>query len=94
MSEYLLDPSLQRYLSECSAFLPKSLSIQDRRASFQQTALHFTPAAPEHLKITDDEVDGILVLMFRAKGAILPGGWPTVIYLHGGGWMLGNHTHD
>lgn len=95
MAQYSLDPYLERYVSECRAFLPQSLSIQDRRECFQQAAQHFTPSVPEGLKITDDEVEGVQLRLIRPRGVVPPGGWPTVLYLHGGGWIFGSHcTHD
>ena len=36
------------------------------------------------------EGPGVLIRVFTPKGERPKGGWPVVLYFHGGGWVLGN----
>lgn len=95
MSAYPLDPTLQAYVDASARFLPRDDSVASRRAAFAEACRHFTPPTPPHLLIDDQQVGALQVRLYRPAGAVPQGGWPTVLYLHGGGWNMGAHdTHD
>lgn len=39
---------------------------------------------------SEDEGPDIKVRVFTPKGDVPEGGWPAMLYFHGGGWVLGN----
>lgn len=95
MSVYPLDPTLQAYVDASARFLPRDGSLAARRAAFAEACRHFTPSAPPHLLIDDQRVGVLQVRLYRPAGPAPQGGWPTALYLHGGGWNMGAHdTHD
>jgi len=95
MSVYPLDPALQAYVDASARFTPRSETLASRRAAFAQACRHFTPPTPAHLLIEDHCVAARQVRIYRPGGEAPHGGWPTVLYLHGGGWNMGAHdTHD
>lgn len=95
MPAYLLEPALQAYVDASARFAPCDDSLAARRAAFTEACEYFTPPKPRHLLVDDDELDGIRVRSYRPAGEPPDNGWPTVLYLHGGGWNMGAHdTHD
>lgn len=95
MSLYPLDPSLQAYVDTSASFTPRNDTLSARRTAFAEACRHFTPPAPAHLVIEDRRVGARQVRIYRPAAEAPQGGWPTVLYLHGGGWNMGAHdTHD
>ncbi|KMM85345.1 acetyl esterase [Pseudomonas taetrolens] len=95
MPLYPLDPSLQAYVDTSASFTPRNDTLSARRTAFAEACRHFTPPAPAHLLIDDQCVGGRQVRIYFPAGDVPHGGWPAVLYLHGGGWSMGAHdTHD
>jgi len=73
-----------------------SLGIEEIRAVYNQERSWWNEIKPDLREVEDLEVDGPLraipLRIYRPVGAAAP---PTLIYLHGGGWVVGNlETHD
>lgn len=90
-----IDPAMQAYIDNSQRFAPSDDSLAARRLAFLQACRHFTPVRPEGWRINDIELDDLRLRCYQPTGAAPEGGWPTVLYVHGGGWDLGNlDTHD
>lgn len=90
-----LDPAMQAYINDSKRFTPTDSTLQARRAAFLQACRHCTPPAPKGWRITDIEIEGLRLRCYQPDAEPPEGGWPTMLYLHGGGWDLGNlDTHD
>ena len=94
MSRYELVPELQAYVAACAQFETDTADLPTQREQFARSSRHFTGAAGQ-VVWDDDQVDTVPVRIYRPDGQPPDGGWPVVLYLHGGGWGLGDHTtHD
>lgn len=94
MPFYQLDPELQAYLAACADFESDSRDLSVQRECFARSSRHFTGAADRVLQ-EDDRVGEVPVRIYRPDDKPPDKGWPVVLYLHGGGWSLGDHTtHD
>lgn len=92
---YPLDPEIRAYVETCQRFVPVDDSLEARREAFMRACRACTPEAPEGWRIGDRVFDGVKLRVYKPAGEPPPGGWPTLLYLHGGGWNLGNlDTHD
>lgn len=90
-----LDSAMQAYIDSSQRFAPKGNTLAARRAAFLQACRHCTPPVPEGWRIDDIDVEGLRLRCYQPTGEAPEGGWPTLLYLHGGGWDLGNlDTHD
>lgn len=95
MTPYELTPSLAAYVDASATFQAKDESLQSRREAFASACRHFTPPAPANVTFFDDAVDNLAVRIYLPIGEAPADGWPTLLYLHGGGWNMGSHTtHD
>ena len=95
----ILDPSAQAFLNELAASNGKpiyTLNPEDARKgldTLQETPRKKLPADIQDLTIPGGPYGTIDIRIIRPKGneEMLP----VIIYMHGGGWVLGNeHTHD
>ncbi|MEE1924348.1 alpha/beta hydrolase [Pseudomonas sp. 148P] len=92
---YRLDPEIQTYVDACQRFTPVDDSIEARRESFLQACRACTSEPPPGWTIADITLDGLRLRCYKPAGQAPQGGWPTLLYLHGGGWNLGDlDTHD
>ncbi|WP_024667952.1 alpha/beta hydrolase [Pseudomonas syringae] len=95
MGAYDLDPALAAYIAESSKFVSKTQRLSDRREMFAEACAYFTPQPPLGVVIQDHTVDGVAVRTYVPRSVTPLGGWPSLLYFHGGGWDLGSHkTHD
>ncbi|MFF7708821.1 alpha/beta hydrolase fold domain-containing protein [Pseudomonas sp. NPDC007930] len=95
MPAYSLCPALQAYIADSARFAPTDSSLLARRQAFACACRHFTPAPPPGVAISDVQLAGRQVRLYRPAGAVPTKGWPALLYLHGGGWNMGSHTtHD
>lgn len=92
---YNLDPEIQAYIDACQRFTPTDDSITARREAFLQACRACTPEPPPGWTIDDIALDDLRLRRYKPAGQAPEGGWPTLLYLHGGGWNQGNlDTHD
>ncbi|WAH56678.1 alpha/beta hydrolase [Pseudomonas silvicola] len=92
---YLLSPALQAMLERSLTFAPGESSLDARRAAFLALCRAFTGPCPVGVRRTDHDVQGLLVRVYQPQAMPPEGGWPTLLYLHGGGWSMGElDSHD
>lgn len=90
-----LDPAMQAYIDNSKRFTATDNSLAARRSAFLQACRNCTPPPPEGWGIEDIDLQGLRLRCYQPAGPAPEGGWPTLLYLHGGGWDLGNlDTHD
>lgn len=95
MTQYDLTPSLVAYIDASAMFKPRDESLQSRREAFATACRHFTPQAPSDVTFFDDAIGNLAIRIYLPNGQAPDDGWPTLLYLHGGGWNMGSHTtHD
>ncbi|WP_205677491.1 alpha/beta hydrolase [Aquitalea denitrificans] len=92
-SFYQLSAEMQSFVNQSALFQPADDSLAEMRAAYDAQCRYFTPALPDGLQREDHmlPVAGrhIPLRLYRPTAAMPPAGWPCVLYLHGGGWMLG-----
>lgn len=92
---YALSEPLQAFIRESQRFVAADDSLAARREAFLSGCRHFTPEPPKGVTLEDCKVGGISIRVYRPGGDVPTEGWPTLLYLHGGGWDLGGlNTHD
>lgn len=88
---------MQAFVERSTAFASADTRLAAQREAYLRMAAAFTPRMPAGL-IQIDHAARPHCPALRSYLPALPrpaGGWPTVVYLHGGGWMLGNlDSHD
>ena len=50
-----------------------------------------TSPADEFVTYTKDLGEALTARIYRPRGAAPAGGWPTLVYVHGGGWIAGTN---
>lgn len=88
---------MQALVAKTTAFAcPAGASLAQQRAAYLRMAAAFTPSTPPGLEQQDVFMPGHPTLRcYRPVGPRPPAGWPTLLYLHGGGWMVGDlNSHD
>ena len=75
------------------------LSPKDARQLFRDTRPASTPKPPEIGTVTnvvaETDAGAIPLRLYRPKGADASAALPTLVYFHGGGWVIGDlETHD
>lgn len=70
-------------------------SLEGGREAFLRVCRHFTPPLPQGWQVTDLQIDALPVRLYQPAEKAPAGGWPVLLYLHGGGWDHGHlDTHD
>jgi acetyl esterase len=87
----LIDDSTWAFIRATGAFYPPetaSLSIDDQRRVYDTMCTHFDAGRPTGVAVHDLAVAGVPCRRYGGVG-------PVVIYLHGGGFVVGGlHSHD
>lgn len=92
---YTLAPGLQAYLDLSATFDTDDDSLQGRRDAFLALCRACTPALAPGWQSTDLTLGHLRVRRYQPADPAPEGGWPTLLYVHGGGWDLGElDTHD
>ena len=77
---------------------PEKLSAQAVHHTFRRLTRQFDEPGPKMKAVTDISISGlegdIPVRLYTPHGAVTEGG-PTLVYLHGGGWLTGSiESHE
>lgn len=87
----LIDAPTWAFIEATNASYPPAtatLSIADQRAIYDRMCRVFFQGYPEGVTAHDENIAGVACRIY-------PGAGPTVIYLHGGGYVVGGlHSHD
>ncbi|MDB6047380.1 MAG: lipase [Pseudomonas sp.] len=94
-SPYPLSPAMAEFVALTLGFTAETPDINGMREAYSRMCRAFTPERPPGLNVMDRSVAGVPVRCYRPAGAVPEKGWPCVVYLHGGGWVVGNlESHD
>ncbi|BBF86616.1 lipolytic enzyme [Aquitalea magnusonii] len=92
-SAYQLSAEMQSFVRQCALFEPTDDSLAEMRAAYDALCRYFTPALPDGLLCEEHVLPAagrdIPLRLYRPARTMPAAAWPGVLYLHGGGWMLG-----
>lgn len=87
----LIDAPTWAFIEKTNASYPENtatLSIAEQRAIYDRMCQAFDTPYPPGVTAHDERIAGVPCRVY-------PGGTPTVIYIHGGGFVVGGlHSHD
>ncbi len=96
MTDYstMLDPEIREFIRQSEAHYPADatrVTLKENRALYDVMCAHFRAPRPPGITVTDTPIAGVPCRQYDpAKG-----GPVTVIYIHGGGFVLGGlDSHD
>ncbi|MGH8355207.1 MAG: alpha/beta hydrolase, partial [Pseudomonas sp.] len=94
-SRYALSAPMAAFVERSLGFTATEPSLQALREAYSRMSRAFTPERPAGLAVTDLSLRQVPVRLYRPSGVRPENGWPCVLYLHGGGWVLGDlDSHD
>jgi len=93
---YPLSDAMQAFIVRTQSMAVTDPSPSAQRAGYERMATALRPPRPPGLRISELLLEGLPEIRLYRPASLPPqNGWPTVLYLHGGGWMLGNAgSHD
>ncbi|MEB0076733.1 alpha/beta hydrolase [Pseudomonas sp. CCI3.2] len=95
MSRYILSPAMADFIAQTLSFTATTPDINGMREAYSRMCRAFTPERPAGLDVTDLPLAEVPVRCYRPLGTAPANGWPCVVYLHGGGWVVGDlESHD
>lgn len=95
MATYPLSEQMMAFVEKTIGFNSADSSLAGVRRAYSEMCRAFTPARPGGLYVVDFELAGVRVRAYQPPLASPPAGDPCVMYLHGGGWVVGDlDSHD
>ncbi len=92
---YPLSPQMADFVEKTLSFSVDSLDIAELRHSYSRMCEAFTPIRPRDLEVRDFNLAGVAVRGYRPDNLSPEHPAPCVVYLHGGGWVVGDlDSHD
>lgn len=94
-TQYPLSPEMALFIEKTLSFSVDSLEIAAQRRSYSRMCEAFTPTRPTDLEVKDFRLADVSVRSYRPHHLSLEHPAPCVLYLHGGGWVVGDlDSHD
>ncbi|MCE4058529.1 alpha/beta hydrolase [Pseudomonas sp. Au-Pse12] len=95
MSPYPLSAELAAFVQRTLSYTSADSSVQALRDSYERMCRDFTPVRAPGLAVHERQLAGVPLRFYHPDRAAPEGGWPWLLYLHGGGWVLGSlDSHD
>ncbi|QXQ19214.1 alpha/beta hydrolase [Pseudomonas tolaasii] len=92
---YPVSPQLAAFITKTEAFTSDDTSLTGLRQNYDRMCQAFTPPKPEGLQVSDFALGGVGVRSYLPEVHTPAGGWPCILYMHGGGWAVGGlDSHD
>ena len=92
---YPISPQLAAFVANTESFTSDDSSLAGLRENYDRMCRAFTPPRPESLLIEDFSLGGVGVRSYQPDAPTPTGGWPCLLYMHGGGWAVGGlDSHD
>ncbi|WP_028221368.1 alpha/beta hydrolase [Paraburkholderia oxyphila] len=90
---YPLSDAMREFVATSGRFVAADDSVKAMRDAYDALCRYFTPERDAGLAIEEQAIAGsdrhIPVRIYRPLGEAPAQGWPCVLYLHGGGWVVG-----
>lgn len=95
MSQYPISSQMRAFVDKTESFTSADTSLAGLRQNYNRMCQAFTPPPPQDLLIEDFSLGGVAVRSYRPTTATPSDGWPCLLYMHGGGWVVGGlDSHD
>lgn len=95
MNPYPISPELAAFVAKTESFTRDDASLAGLRKGYDRMCQAFTPQVPDGLAMTDFSLAGVRVRSYLPTAAMPSDGWPCLLYMHGGGWVVGGlDSHD
>ena len=95
MSEYPISSPMRAFVAKTDAFTRDDASLAGLRHNYDRMCQAFTPPKPEGLQVSDFALGGVGVRSYLPTAPAPTEGWPCLLYMHGGGWVVGGlDSHD
>ena len=94
-THYPLSPEMAAFVARTLSFSVDSEDIPTQRRGYARMCKAFTPPRSAKLEVKDFTLAGVAVRSYRPRQLSLEHPAPCVVYLHGGGWVVGDlDSHD
>ncbi|MBV4475514.1 alpha/beta hydrolase [Pseudomonas botevensis] len=95
MGTYPLSAAMSAFVAKTLGYASEDSSLDGLRKAYDDMCRAFTPERPVGLEVVDFQLNGVAVRSYRPPVKPPSSGWPCVLYLHGGGWVVGGlDSHD
>ena len=95
MATYPLSAQMSAFVEKTVSFNSTESSLAGMRQAYSDMCRACTPPRPAGLYVVDFELAGVPVRSYQPPVSPLTGGCPCIVYLHGGGWVVGDlDSHD
>ncbi|WP_455883530.1 alpha/beta hydrolase [Pseudomonas putida] len=92
---YPLSPQLAAFVAKTESFTSDDSSLAGLRRNYERMCQAFTPPQPSGLQLSDFSLGGVGVRSYLPSTPTPEAGWPCLLYMHGGGWVVGGlASHD
>jgi acetyl esterase len=95
MAAYPISAQMSAFVEKTLSFNSTDSSLAGMRQAYSEMCRAFTPPHPAGLEVVDFELAGVAVRAWQPPVPPPTNGWPCIVYLHGGGWVVGDlDSHD
>ncbi|NMZ80878.1 alpha/beta hydrolase [Pseudomonas mandelii] len=95
MKPYPISEQMSAFVEKTVSFNSTDSSLDGLRQAYSTMCRAFTPPRPAGLYVVDFELAGVSVRSYQPPVSPPTGGGPCIVYLHGGGWVVGDlESHD
>lgn len=95
MAAYPISAQMSAFVEKTLSFNSTDSSLAGMRQAYSGMCRAFTPPHPAGLEVVDFELAGVAVRAWQPPVPRPTNGWPCIVYLHGGGWVVGDlDSHD
>ncbi|NWE09991.1 alpha/beta hydrolase, partial [Pseudomonas edaphica] len=92
---YPISAQLAAFIAKTESFTSDDSSLAGLRHNYDRMCQAFTPPKPEGLQLSDFSLGGVGVRSYLPTAPAPTEGWPCLLYMHGGGWVVGGlDSHD
>lgn len=90
MTVYPLSVQMTAFIEKTLSFNSTDSSLTGLRQAYSEMCQAFTPPRPVGLEVVDFQLAGVAVRSWQPPVTPPTNGWPCIVYLHGGGWVVGD----
>ncbi|TFY87602.1 alpha/beta hydrolase [Pseudomonas nabeulensis] len=92
---YPISAQLAAFVAKTESFTSDDSSLAGLRQNYNRMCEAFTPPRPRGLLIENSRLAGVNIRSYLPTIPTPHNGWPCLLYIHGGGWVVGGlDSHD